>query len=372
MDRIVDVITGDELEHLHTFKNYPVFIGTTKSKRSDLDLVEDMEWSISKNTGVIQLKKTIPLDMLYQAQTTTNAIGETWKKHHKAFAEFIYNYRPKSIIEAGGAHGVLSMEYSLFQNISWTIIEPNPAPIDGCKAKFIKAYFDENLISYENNMVFVHSHVLEHLYEPMKFIKSIANFLPINGRMIFSIPDLKEWLKRKYTNCLNFEHTVFLTEDVIDLMLAHNGFEICEKFYYGDSHSIFYAVKKIEHLSITTINKYDENKKIFMDYVSYYESLVKELNQKLQSLTDVWLFGAHVFSQHLINVGLDTKHIKGIIDNDEKKHGERLYGTTLNVFSPKVLSEESSPVVILKAGAYDEEIIKGIHQNINKNTIFLR
>jgi hypothetical protein len=38
---------------------------------------------------------------------------------------------------------------------------------------------------------------------------------------------------------------------------------------------------------------------------------------------------------------------------------------------PKILSKDTSPVVILKAGVYDQEIKKDILKNINSKTIFI-
>ena len=49
-----------------------------------------------------------------------------------------------------------------------------------------------------------------------------------------------------------------------------------------------------------------------------------------------------------------------------------MYGTNLKVFSPNILSkDDSDPVVILKAGVYNQEIKKDILENINSKTIFL-
>ena len=48
------------LEDLHTFKKYPLFMGCTEIPINK-DIKVDMEWSISKSSGVIQLKKLIPV-----------------------------------------------------------------------------------------------------------------------------------------------------------------------------------------------------------------------------------------------------------------------------------------------------------------------
>jgi hypothetical protein len=150
------------------------------------DIVCDMSWSISRESGLIQLKKLLPLDVLYQAQTTTSAIGTIWMAHHKAFANFIEKYKPTTVLELGGAHGILSKEYHLINDISWTILEPNPSPVKGCRAKFIKGFFDEKFTSKEPIDTIVHSHVFEHLYEPDKFLTNLSSFFSKKKNDIFS------------------------------------------------------------------------------------------------------------------------------------------------------------------------------------------
>ena len=57
--------------------------------------------------------------------------------------------------------------------------------------------------------------------------------------------------------------------------------------------------------------------------------------------------------------------------NDINKHEKRLYGTNLKVFSPKIIKEEEKPIIILKAGVYNEEIKEDIYRNINSEAIFI-
>jgi hypothetical protein len=117
---------------------------------------------------------------------------------------------------------------------------------------------------------------------------------------------------------------------------------------------------------------YSKNKKLYLDYVEYHDELIKEINNKIKSSKQpVYLFGAHIFAQYLIAFGLDTSCIVSLLDNDPKKHGKRLYGTNLMVNSPKVLAELENPVVILKAGVYNQEIKADILNNINDSVVYL-
>ena len=374
IERTKDIVTGSSnIEDLHTVPNFPVFMGSVEHDQSE-DLVADMTWSISRDSGLIYLKKLLPLDVLYQAQTTTSAIGATWMAHHKEFAAFIQKYQPNGVLELGGAHGILSVEYSKFKSIPWTILEPNPAPVEGCQAKFIKGYFDNNFSFSGEFDTVIHSHVFEHLYEPSEFMKHLGGFVNKGQYMIFSVPDLKSWLKRKYTNCINFEHTVFLTEPYVEYMLAQYGFRTVEKKFVMDGHSIFYAV--VRDISVKPISLvsslYKENKDIYEEFVDYHNDLIRELNHRMSTSSQpIYLFGAHVFAQHLLAMGLNGEKIVCLLDNDPQKHGKRLYGTDLKVASPKVLQDVSSPMVILKAGVYNEEIKRDILNSINSTTRFL-
>jgi FlaA1/EpsC-like NDP-sugar epimerase len=85
---------------------------------------------------------------------------------------------------------------------------------------------------------------------------------------------------------------------------------------------------------------------------------------------EIYLFGGHIFSQFLINRGLNISKIVSIIDNDTNKQGKRLYGIPLMVQSPYILRDKKNPAVILVAANYDHEIKIDIINNINKDTIF--
>jgi 2-polyprenyl-3-methyl-5-hydroxy-6-metoxy-1,4-benzoquinol methylase len=364
---------ADNLEIIHELRDFPVFMGCVNQSKSE-DLHAHQVWAICRETGFIQLQNLIPLEILYQDQHQSGVVGNIWMKHHAAFAKFLHQYEPNRILEVGGAHGILSKEYERYGQLPWTILEPNPAPVEGCQAHFIKGFFDENFSSEEKFDTVVHSHVFEHIYEPDLFMAKLADFMSLGCHLVFSIPNIQVMLERKYTNAINFEHTTCLTEPYVEYLLSMYGFKLLSKEYFMDDHSIFYAairdndVKKIQ----LTKKLYLKNKNLYLDFVDYYHKLVKEINNKIKYVEQpVYLFGAHVFAQYLIVFGLDISRIAGLLDNDPNKRAKRLYGTSLMVDSPKILSQIKDPIVILKAGVYSNEIKNDILSNINAGTIFL-
>ena len=195
----------------------------------------------------------------------------------------LFKTNSKSSFGNWGAHGILSREYSKTCQIEWTILEPNPVPVKNVNAVFIKGFFDKNFSFFDGKIdTIVHSHVLEHIYNPNDFIMHISHFLKEGQKLLFSIPNMEEMLKRKYTNCINFEHTIFLTEPYIDYLFSYHGFRQVDKEYFQQDHSIFYAFEKDSSVETIDLPKelYEHNKKLFFDYTRYLTTLIKELNVK--------------------------------------------------------------------------------------------
>lgn len=374
IERTRDVVTGAaDLEDLHTLPRFPVFMGCVDHPPAD-DLAADMVWAIGRESGAIQLRQLIPLDILYQSFHNSGVVGAIWMDHHRSLSKFLARLKPRSVLEIGGAHGILAKEYHQSSKIPWTILEPNPSPIGGCEASFIKGFFDEKFTYDEEFDAVVHSHVFEHMYEPDKFVAQLAGLIPPGKHLVFSVPNLGVMLERKYTNCLNFEHTVFIAEPYVELLLSRHGFRIVDKEYFLDDHSIFFAAVRDDDVDSVTLSPelYARNRSLYLDYVEFHKKLIAELNSTIHAYAQpVYLFGAHVFAQYLIAFGLDTSRIRSLLDNDKTKQGRRLYGTNLMVESPVVLAGQAEPVVILRAGVFNEEIKAGIRHKINPGTIFL-
>ena len=373
--RNIDVVLGNkDLEDLYTFKNFPVFMGCTNKDKST-DLLSDMNWKISQNSGMIQLNPLLPLDIVYSAEHGSGTTGKAWDEHHDAFAQFINKYEIKNILEIGGLHGILAQKYfNLDGKAKWTIIEPNPIIPESIPVKVITGFFNNDFISEEKFDAIIHSHLLEHVYNPDEFMSHQSSFMKDDDLLLFTLPNMQVMLENKYTNCINFEHTMYLIEPYIEYFLNKHNFEIVEKQYFRKDHSIFYCAKKTSNNIVTKLpnNLYELNKNTFQKYIDYHVEDVNKINEiTSKTMVPVYLFGAHVFSQYLISFGLDTSNIVCLLDNDTRKEDKRLYGTSLISKSPKILKDIPEVLVILRAGVYNDEVKKDILTNINPNVIFI-
>lgn len=358
-------ISGDALEPIISLGPQPIFMGTTDTNVSG-DQLNEMTWGATKN-GIVHLISRVPLGILYSQSHNSGLIGGVWQRHHFEFAQFIAKYSPKEICEIGGGHGILNTNYSRIKGFSsWDIYEPNAKKSSDSRVKVYNQFFDAKTELNKKDCI-LHSHLFEHLYDHSTILDNVYSSLNDDGMMIFSLPNMKKMLQNGYVNSLNFEHVTYLPEDLIEYLLEKSGFVVDTKEYFLDDHSIFYACKKIP---VSPVKKYSnpENINMVKNFFQTEMKKVKSINETLidkHSVSDVYLFGAHIFSQFYVNNGLDNNLVKGILDNDPSKQNQRLYGTNLTVNDPTVIASVEKPVVIVKVGAYKDEIISQL-KNINK------
>ena len=363
---------NSELEFLHEFKNVPASMACT-TQTIDKDIVKNQIWDICKNTGLIQLREPLPLDIVYMFPHN-DAIGKDWDLHNTNFVNFIKKHEVNSVLEIGAGSCKLAEKFLENGSGYWVGMEPNHdyKKVNTKNFKLVREWFDENYQLDRDYEVIVHSHILEHIYNPITFLENVRSKMSNDTLHIFSLPNFKYSLSNKFTNQLNFEHTVLLTEDIVDTLLKRVGFKIIEKGYNAGLPSVFYACKKTKKIDLEFNTQiYENNKSMFLDFVKFYQKEINNLNKKIKDFDgEVYLFGAHIFSQFLIYNGLDTEKIKNVLDNSEMKQGNRLYGTNFKVLSPKVLKNKSNVAVILKVANYKDEIKTDIIDNINNSVTF--
>ena len=351
------ILTGGIVEELSVIKDFPVFTGGTTNNKED-DLYHDLTFDICKQTGIIQLRNLIDPDILYSI-FHSEALGDVWEEHHNLFSKLIIKYQDNnSILEIGGSDSRMAIRCLDETNIKkWTIIDPNiRVESFNPKIKYNRDYFNKDKIKELDFDMIVHSHVLEHIYDPKLFLQTLNDNMNDGDYHIFSIPNLYVYLKNKYINALTFEHTLFLTEEFMDYLLSCYGFVIDEKSYYSN-HSIFYVTRKQKTDPLKLPVRYQEHKNMYLAFFNYYKEFIDRLNEELKKTTkDVYLFGGHIFSQYLIALGLDISRIKCVLDNSKLKNGKRLYGTDLIIKFPDDIELNWNSLIVLKAGSYENEI----------------
>lgn len=349
-------------------KKFPIYMGVTTEAN---DIFFDQAWSICDKCGVIQLRNLMPLNLIYAQSHNSDVIGPTWEKHHEEFASFIRNNvkaKKQNTLEIGGANGYLANLLLRECDYEYLIIEPLPVITD-LRIKVISGYFENNLNHISDKDLIIHSHVLEHLYDPFKSLDIMFEKMKIGSVMMISMPNIQKLIEERGANSLNFEHTYLLSPQHLEQYASKNFLEIVDKRKFIN-HSYFYAIKKIvngptriKDKDFQWINIREKSLKFIemWEDLSLFSNRMNNVFEKKEN-AERYLFGAHVFSQSLINVGLNSKHFLGVLDNAKIKQGKRLYGTELNVFDPNVIAGNQNPEVVVVATHYQDEIIQQLKE----------
>jgi hypothetical protein len=351
-------------------RNVAVYMGTVLAV-SEEDKKYDQKWGICKKCGCIQLLELLPLEELYSKNHHSEVVGQIWAEHHASFARFILYSNPNNVIEIGGAHGYLAtLIINQSKEIKYAMVEPD-TNIVSKKISIVKGYIEDHLETISGKDSIIHSHVLEHVYSPVDFLSKIVGNMDIDSNMFISFPNIMALIRSKGANSLNFEHTYLLVPEQVEVIFESLGLALIRKQEYLE-HSYFYHLRNTGLRSkIYSLPNINEKSLEFIDMVEDLKDFVYYVNEKIDNLdAPIYLFGAHIFSQSLVVLGLNSEKISGVIDNSQSKQNQRLYGTNLIVYPSTVVSEHPLVYVVLKASHYQEEI-KSQLLKINPKVIVL-
>lgn len=368
-----------KFKKIFSIKKFPIFMGVSRYKRNYY--FADINWWINKKSGNVQIHPKILLDKLYFKSHGSGTIGKTWEDHHQLFFNLIKKDLKGNVCEIGGGQNSILNKIDDFSKIkNFYCFDKNlKLNLKSKKIKKIKSFFNKKYFNKKKSSsidLVVHSHTFEHLYDPNKFLGDVKSILSKNGKHIFTMPNMQPMIKKGYSNAMNFEHPFYFDEKLVDNLLYINNFKIIKKKFFKKDHSIMYVTKVIKrrlvNQKIKSINysEYTKNLKLFQNTFNLWSNNVTSINKKIKKYEKVFIFGAHIFSQMMIFIGLNKQKITGILDNDKNKISNYLYGTKFKVFNPNVLKKIVKPCVILRAGSYNNEIKKQLIK-INKNTVII-
>lgn len=318
----------------------------------------------------MQIRELAPLTLLYGAPHA-DAPGLTWEKHWEELAEFVGLNGGRRVLEIGGGNGRLAENSMRSKSVdSWTILEPNPQEtvFADTRISFELGWLDTSYrVSAEVDTI-IFSHVFEHLHDPSEILDVLSN--SGSAQIIVSFPDMRAGIARFDSNVLHFEHTYYADTALLRLMFGRFGYRLAARQEYGPGHSIFLCFEKGSDALDT--QPIDERRTKFSEYFEHFFSEAALITAQVKRHRGPsYLSPASIFAQTFFGCGLDEGLFEGLLDNSPLKVGRRLYGTSLQAYSPQVLESLERPLVVLRAGVYSKEIRQQISEQINPNVVFV-
>ena len=343
------------------------------------DIFADQLWGICKKCGGIQLTGVVKPEILYARSHDPGTVGSTWSKHHEAFAEFVTKRYHGIILEVGA--GNMNLVKAIYSKANdwqspggYFIMDPKVDESDAPPGVEVLPYMWTHTIDrnvWVDADTIIHSHVMEHFNCVSKDLKAMADMLSDGDLMCFSVMVIDKMLEEGWTNGINFEHNYLTTIESIEYVVHAAGFEI-EDVQWFSEYNVFMACRKTKGTPAGFIpSLYDCNRELFLEYMNGLVTDARVIGDRLGEIPGPrFIFGAHIFTQTLVYSGLNGAKFLCALDNDPNKHGQRLYGTSLQVESPEVIRDLEEPIVVVRAAQYTNEITKGL-KAINPSVIVI-
>ncbi|KJU82055.1 C-methyltransferase [Candidatus Magnetobacterium bavaricum] len=264
-----------------------------------------------------------------------------------------------------------------------TGFEPSPSGKIGYQRysglKIYNEFFNPILCSDSYDLICLRM-VLEHINDPISFLKSLKNVLKPGGYLYVEIPDLEYQITNLFFNDFHFEHCAYFTIKSAVEIIKKAGFYIYDQIkisnniltlIFVENESLFNSAiyEEINNSNWTEFNS--KNVSTFMKRLSY----LKEKFWNIFNNSNAWaIWGAGAHSINTISfLGLTEDHVKFVVDSDQEKHNKFLPGCGFQVLSPESLRDKSVNVILICSKYSDEikSIINKEYSHIEKKyTLF--
>lgn len=310
----------------------------------------DFEPMVCKTCKCLQLRNLVDPDILYSDVYMNAAFSPSWSHHHEHFKQFITsNTNATSFMEIGANHGELYRLLNANNLINYTILDMYKHRDLPRGVEFIEGNCET--FDFTGRDTLILSHVFEHLYVPITFIRNIRKS---NVKSVFvSIPNFEALLKDQSSLIIYSQHTFYCGLDYIEYMFSLHGYSMTRVYQYdGPFKSVMIkfelnnAVPRA--MPSTDITRF---KDIYTDKVSSIRKLVIPPNS--------YITPAGIYGQYLYFFLEDKQNIIGFLDNNPERHGKTLYGTGKRVFLPDSIKYDGVNILVCDS-IYKKEIVAGL------------
>jgi hypothetical protein len=355
------VCEGLQFDNVISFQRFPTYMGVDCADQTTS--CEPMSWVECEKCGCIQLSHLVEPEVLYSRQHNS-AVGKSWHNHHKSLADLVclsLNTND-SVLDVGGANlRLANFVCDARPDVIYTVIDmscgkygdlqKSPGIIEVAE-DFMQTGLD---CTYD---CIVHSHTLEHAYEPIEMLRKMSLLLKDTGKMIMSIPNIDRQVRDRHLNALHYEHTYYYNDELLSIVLAKSGFEI-DSIIEHTPWNNFYVCKK-KRAQQHPPQDISRQTNLRSRFLGLFEEIQRSMVQIDSKYDAYYCFGAHIFTQYLLHLGLDSKKIVCILDNDESKQGKVLASTKIPTSDLSVLCDVKDPVVVVRAAQFTREITEQI------------
>ncbi len=303
------------IDQLPIFQNrmYDTEAEAKKCPKGDVRLVEDLQ------TGLVYNASFRPELMVYDEHyQNEQAVSPLFQEHLESVAKIVERTMGRhDLVEVGCGKGYF-LEFLLQQGFDITGFDP---AYEGTNTRIERHYFEPSLGIKASGLIL--RHVLEHIQEPVDFLKRLKDANGGSGLIYIEVPDF-DWIcsKRAWFDIF-YEHTNYFRLADFDRMFD----KVVERgTVFGEQY--LYVVAELASLKIP---EYDNKKRV--NFPEDFLHALIEQNRTEQNFAAIWGGASKgvIFSLLKKREGI---LFSTVIDINPAKQGKFLPATGLQVQSP--------------------------------------
>ncbi|MFA4848768.1 MAG: class I SAM-dependent methyltransferase [Methanoregula sp.] len=369
------------------YDKYPLYIKPISKDLIDTVALKPLTISLCNSCGYVYQEKPVDsseLSAIYETNYSSyhspalSGIGSSLAKEFLLFLEKNISLTQKKVLEIGCYDGYF-LTLLRDQHVCHVIgCDPSPGAeiAHQMNVAVFKEYYSPGLFKEKFDIVVLRS-VLEHIQEPIPFLKEVRCVLKTNGRVVIEVPNVIYSLKNGVIGDFFHEHISYFSNDSLKKCLMQSGFNIV----IIDDNS--YYIRVIAEKTI--LDNRQENtdsarmtpmlKQMFEDFNELTENMANDLQSALKQFSGktIYLYGGGGHTLGLLNKTQNFLKPLGVIDGDPSKEGKYLPGFNIPVYSRTVLDriDCEKTIVIISSKIFQNEILEILMAYILKGLIIV-
>jgi SAM-dependent methyltransferase len=330
------------------------------------------------NCTAIQLSVNVNPNLMFQEYLWITGTSKSARDHCDNLADYISEFSKKLsvILEIGSNDGTLLKALKEKTNSKLHGVDPAQNIIESFQENGIQnhnSFFNLNFASsFYSNFgavdVVIARNVLSHVPDILEVMSGIDLILAPDGICLIEFHEASKILTEIHYDSIYHEHTFYHSIKSMTKALSHVGlipFDLIKSPISGGSFVLVSSRNDIKASSrLNEAEQFEEflgvhDEKTWINFAKLSKINLASINKYLSENSNrkIRAFGASARSSTLINaIGVNSKYLTAIADNNPLKWGKYSPGQHLLIDSPKEIIEKDTEIVFICPFNFETEI----------------